>query len=470
MADESIGLRLELDNEPQYVGGARRAAEATHQLDTSMQSVSRNSGRFGLAVNAMAQGLEDLQYGVGGAMNNLSQVAMLMGAGGLVIAGVTLTGIAVNQLVKHWGDLMELLGSTHIKTAAEEMKELAEATNRTGAQAERLRELKAEDKAEKREKRDTEAADDLGSSEAKKRGGEFTKLVSDALKPGQTSQDFIDAFVRKRIQEQTQRGFAPDAMGRELIREQMATKFGRAMSGNTDDAYFLELEARQDKTGNLKGFNEQIAAAKRKEALEDERKTRKMISHAEFESEQRLEQQRKDAIDEERRLRKMIAHGEFESEQRQEAQDTKALTRQGEMNEADLDMPGVKRAAAQADARRKERQYAKAMFDFQMTSAGRGGMGAMQRQMIRQQWESELAFNGQTGEAEIQRRRMLKELGLSDKGQTGMSIMQRQMAARFGQGPMPPAQQESYDKLVKASDTFESAVKKLADGDVRIVL
>ena len=470
MADESIGLRLELDNEQQYVSGARRAAEATHQIDTSMQAVSRNSGRFGLAINAAAQGLEDLQYSVGGAMNNLSQIAMLMGAGGMVIAGATLTGVAVNQLVRHWGDLMELFGQGHVKTAAEEMKELADATYRTGVQAERLRELKSEDKEQKREKRDTDAAGDVGSAEAKKRGGEFTKLLSDALKPGQTSQDFIDAFVQKRIKEQTQRGFAPDAEGRELIREQMATKFGRAMSGNTDDAYFLELEAKQDKTGLLKGFNDQIAAARRKDALEDERKLRKTIGHAELEDAKALEKQRKEALMDERALRHMIAKGEAAAAKEEASMEARDLTQQGAMNEADVDMAEAKRGAATADARRKQRQYAKALFDFQMTSAGRGGMGAMQRQMIRQQWQNELAWNGQAGEDEIQRQRMLKELGLHDKGATGMSIMQRQMAARFGPQAMPPAQQESYDKLVKASDTFESAVKKLADGDVRIVL
>jgi len=470
MADETIGLRLDLEGGAQYVSGAARAAEATTRLDTSMQSVSRNSGRFGLAVNAAAQGLEDLQYGVGGAMNNLSQIAMMMGAGGMVIAGVTLTGIAISQLVKHWGDLMEVLGQGHVKSAAEEMKELESATYQTGVQAERLRELKAADKAEKREKRDTEAAGNVESTEAKKRGSEFTKLVSDALKPGQTSQDFIDAFVQKRIKEQTQRGFAPDAMGRELIRDEISTKFGRAMSGNTDDAYFLELEAKQDKTGMLKGFNEQVAAAKRKESLEDERKIRKMIGHAELESEERLEKQRKDAIMEERSLRKMISHAEFESEKRQDEQDTKGLTRQGEMNQADLDMPDVKRQAEQADARRKQRQYAKALFDYQMTTAGKGSMGVMNRQMIRQQWESELAWNGQTGQDEIQRQRMLKELGLSNKGATSMSIMERQMAARFGPMQASPKEQEAYDKLMKAGNTFESAVKKLADGDVRIVL
>lgn len=87
----------------------RDVQRAARDAGEAMEDVTGRSGRgannLGLALNAAAQGLEDLQYSVGGAMNNLAQFAMLLGAGGGVVTAVTLAGVAVNQLFRHWDKL-----------------------------------------------------------------------------------------------------------------------------------------------------------------------------------------------------------------------------------------------------------------------------------------------------------------------------------------------------------------------------
>src|SRR5262245_48414340 len=50
----------------------------------ALNSTVGGTRNWALAFNAAAQGAEDLQYSVGGAMNNLGQVVSLLGAGGLV--------------------------------------------------------------------------------------------------------------------------------------------------------------------------------------------------------------------------------------------------------------------------------------------------------------------------------------------------------------------------------------------------
>ncbi len=109
---EKYGLQLDLDDS-NYTSRATRAATATTHLDTSMKRIAdsaRSGGGIGMALNSAAQGFEDLQYGVGGAMNNLANVAMHLGAGGMVLAGITLAGVAINQLALHWSQLTAAFG------------------------------------------------------------------------------------------------------------------------------------------------------------------------------------------------------------------------------------------------------------------------------------------------------------------------------------------------------------------------
>lgn len=426
------------------------AVTRTRQLNTAMEGVANGgAARMGQGLLQAAYFADDLQYGLRGVVNNVPVLLSSLGVGAGLAGVVSIVAVGVSQLVSHWDDLLGLFGSGKIKTEAEELEELGNMLERTGTQAERYRELKAQEKAQKRAEQEKESAGDVQSSEGKKEGQRFTSLIGDALKPGQTSQDFINAFVEKRIREQTQRGFAPDANGRELIREDISRKFGRAMSGNEDDAYFLELEAKQDKTGFLKGFNDQLEAAKRKEALEDERKTRHMISHAEFESNERIAKQRKDALEEERRIRHMITHAEAASERRIAEQEASDLTKQGKMNEAGVDWDEVKRLNAQKQASKAAKKMQAAQREFALAN-----MTPAQRRFAQQMERMQGRFNRKGSAASIAQRQMMLRMG-------------------GGAGNMKAAaekRERAQVEFAKASKDFAQAVETLQRDGITVVL
>lgn len=141
--------------------------DQTTKAATNFTSFGGSVSRVGLGVNALAQGMEDLQYGVGGAMNNLGQAAMLFGTGGMLVAGITLAGVAVNQLYRNWDTLANAMGARvaipppdlssleginrKAKEVNEELSKLRERKFVTTEEAGRYAELVAEERALKKE-------------------------------------------------------------------------------------------------------------------------------------------------------------------------------------------------------------------------------------------------------------------------------------------------------------------------------
>ena len=54
-----------------YAQAIKQAKARMDELHSSMNKVQAGSGRAAMGLNALAQGAEDLQYSVGGAMNNI---------------------------------------------------------------------------------------------------------------------------------------------------------------------------------------------------------------------------------------------------------------------------------------------------------------------------------------------------------------------------------------------------------------
>lgn len=85
----------------------------------SAQQASRQIGQsFGRGSNAamgllyLGQTVDDLQYGFRAIVNNISQVAMAMGAGAGLAGAVGITAVAVNQLVNHWETLQRVMSNS----------------------------------------------------------------------------------------------------------------------------------------------------------------------------------------------------------------------------------------------------------------------------------------------------------------------------------------------------------------------
>lgn len=92
-------------------------ARMTQEL-RSTEVAHRNAG---LAALEFSRGMEDLQYGLNGVVNNIPGIVMALGGGAGLTAVILLASVAINQLVKHWGDFT---GSTEkAKIAAKSMKD-----------------------------------------------------------------------------------------------------------------------------------------------------------------------------------------------------------------------------------------------------------------------------------------------------------------------------------------------------------
>jgi hypothetical protein len=95
---------------------ASTAATATAKAAGS----TRNMGQAALETS---RGLEDLQYGIGGVVNNIPSMVMALGGGAGLTAAISLGAVAVNQLAKNFG-AVDPAAKEASKKAAEHVKGL----------------------------------------------------------------------------------------------------------------------------------------------------------------------------------------------------------------------------------------------------------------------------------------------------------------------------------------------------------
>lgn len=82
---------------------SNRAAAAMGKIGAASKSSGANIGQAALEGS---RALEDLQYGIGGVVNNIPSLIMALGGGAGLTAVISLLAVGINQLVKHWGELM----------------------------------------------------------------------------------------------------------------------------------------------------------------------------------------------------------------------------------------------------------------------------------------------------------------------------------------------------------------------------
>lgn len=159
----------------QWANAANRAAQAERDLLAKIEATGTATGRAGAARGASldaagrdaakagsraAQGLyqigaavDDIQYGFRGVLNNIPQVAMAFGSAGLA-GGIAIAVTAAYQLYMHMDELMNLLGKGTIKSAADQMKELADQTSRSADEQQRLTKAKRQEEAVEGQEKD----------------------------------------------------------------------------------------------------------------------------------------------------------------------------------------------------------------------------------------------------------------------------------------------------------------------------
>ena len=449
MADgfDQYGLKLDLDD-ANYTARAQRASVATTQLDTSMSRISSGGGgsRLAMAFNAAAQGAEDFQYSVSGAMNNLSQVAMLMGANGLVIAGVTLTGVAINQLVKHWSELQDAFGMSGggFKPVIGELQQLE---MELGKVDQKIKELASKDKLDFVENDELQKL--MGQQADLRRKQSLNKGIS-AIEDTRTA---VDAERAGGIKEAiaTVGGFQFVNQSKEALERSGKTSEEAQqliLDATKGEAYAIDVLVK-----SLEAMNSDLAdviASNMPEAVAEWERT---VAEA-TESGQALSKQ----LDERRRSEEKAAK---EAERAAERQANEDKRRQNEENDR------AKRWLAMSPTERRLSGAEDMTYEGRMGFLRNEAKSAMERYN-----EAEFAYstagNPQMARMLRQQQAMAQRFGGAN---TSASIMQRQMMERLGGGSEAIAQRERAQEVMReASMTFKEAVEKLAREGLQVTL
>lgn len=113
-----------------------------------------NFGGGAMGLLMLSQAIDDVQYGFRAIVNNIPQLGMAaasafgMGTEAAMKFGAVagIVAVAINVLITHWDDLLDVMGLGRILTEAEAMDKLAKATRRTADEQERLNRFKREQK------------------------------------------------------------------------------------------------------------------------------------------------------------------------------------------------------------------------------------------------------------------------------------------------------------------------------------
>jgi len=102
--------------------GQQRATEslaiATKKAADEAAKAAGGTRNVGQAALEASRGIEDLQYGIGGVVNNIPSLVMALGGGAGLTAAISLGSIAVAQLVKHSGDMIDEFGRAERESKA----------------------------------------------------------------------------------------------------------------------------------------------------------------------------------------------------------------------------------------------------------------------------------------------------------------------------------------------------------------
>lgn len=117
-------------------GETDRLVQSQTRLTGSMQAVGsaagNRAGAAGYAVLELSRGLEDLQYGIAGVLNNIPALVqdlgklggLTSGAGAAIAGGISLAAVAAFQLYRHWDDIVGLFmtETPHVVSKVDELK------------------------------------------------------------------------------------------------------------------------------------------------------------------------------------------------------------------------------------------------------------------------------------------------------------------------------------------------------------
>lgn len=104
-------------------GKHRKVSESTQKFSSVTTEASHGTRNVGMAALEASRAFEDLQYGLGGVVNNIPSLVMSLGGTAGLTAVISLTAVGINQLVKNFG-AMDPAAKEAATAAKEHVKKL----------------------------------------------------------------------------------------------------------------------------------------------------------------------------------------------------------------------------------------------------------------------------------------------------------------------------------------------------------
>ncbi len=133
----------------QFESRATGAAKAIQTANAQLKEIPQTASAAGRGLGQLSYALDDLQYGFGAIVNNIPQIALAMGAGAGLAGAVGIAAVAINQLVKHWGELTDMMQAAWAGSSLDQLTKLREKAEAATAAFEKLEKTrpKSEQKA-----------------------------------------------------------------------------------------------------------------------------------------------------------------------------------------------------------------------------------------------------------------------------------------------------------------------------------
>ncbi len=120
-------LRQGAISEQQFITATKPMGEAIAKSTKELHALQGATGTAGRGLSQLSYAIDDIQYGFNAIVNNIPQIVMGFGAGAGVAGAVGIAAVAINQLIKHWGELSDIAQSAWSGGSVEQLHKLREA-------------------------------------------------------------------------------------------------------------------------------------------------------------------------------------------------------------------------------------------------------------------------------------------------------------------------------------------------------
>lgn len=118
------------------------AAKAIGTARTELAQLQTAGSSAGRGLSQLSYAIDDVQYGFNAIVNNIPQIVMGLGGSAGIAGGVGIAAVAINQLIKHWGELTDAMKVAWSGGSIDQLTKLREKADEATAAFEKLEKVR----------------------------------------------------------------------------------------------------------------------------------------------------------------------------------------------------------------------------------------------------------------------------------------------------------------------------------------